>query len=107
MGLIYDWANRWVWMAIIGAAGAGVLRAGPDFFFEGHESEAARLTELLALHAPQARTECTLWDPWLPMATVWAATGAEPSAREAREFYRRALLRKRMDDDGAGFVAAG
>ena len=100
MGLIYDWANRWVWMAIIGAAGAGVLRAGPDFFFEGHESEAARLTELLALHAPQARTECTLWDPWLPMATVWAATGAEPSAREAREFYRRALLRKRMDDDG-------
>jgi hypothetical protein len=92
--MIHDWANRFLQVAVIGVASAGGLRAGPDFFFEGYESEAARLTEMLALHAPQARTECTLWDPWLPMATVWAATGAEPSAREARELPSR-LVEKR------------
>jgi hypothetical protein len=74
--------------------------AAPTFSLPGHEAEAARLGELLALHLPDARSECALWDPWLPQSTLWAATGAGASAQGARDFYRRVLLRRKIDGEG-------
>jgi len=90
---------------------AGSLRAAPpstgeqpQFIVPGHEREMALLEELFALHA-RGRTACTLWDAWLPMSTLWAATGETPTAQPARDFYRHVFLTRRID--GEGYVDMG
>jgi len=94
--------GRALQVLVVGLAlgGAGVSRAVPEFSLPGHEDAAARLGEMLALHLPGARSECALWDPWLPQATLWAATGPERSAQGARDFYRQVLLQRRIDSEG-------
>lgn len=97
-------AKSFPWRAVAAAlALVGLIApapAAPTFLLPGHEAEAARLGEMLALHLPGARSECALWDPWLPMSTLWAAAGDEKSARGAREFYRGVLDRRRIDAEG-------
>jgi len=51
------------------------------------------LNELHALHHPHAFTSCTLWDTWLPLATLW--TGKEPRGK-----YRDVFLKRRIDGEG-------
>jgi len=65
----------------------------PQFIVPGHEPEMAALNELHALHHDRAFTDCTLWDAWLPMATLWAS-------EKKREQYREALLNRRIHDEG-------
>ena len=75
---------------------AGAVRASeplPTFAVPGHEPQMQRLNALYALHHGGAFSDCTLWDPWLPHATLW--TGREPVAR-----YRASLLRRRIDSEG-------
>ncbi|MEI7862875.1 MAG: hypothetical protein WCJ21_09605, partial [Planctomycetota bacterium] len=75
---------------------AGAARAAeplPTFAVPGHEAQMQQLNALHALHHAGAFSDCTLWDPWLPHATLW--TGREPVAR-----YRAALLRRRIDSEG-------
>ena len=74
----------------------------PQFLVPGCEREMRLLGQLFALHA-QAKTPCTLWDPWLPMSTVWAATGNPPTAKPARDFYRHVFLTRRIDSEGHGW----
>jgi hypothetical protein len=71
------------------------LRAAtlPQFIVPGHEAEMKTLNELHALHHDRAFTPCTLWDGWLPQATLWASA-------KKRQQYRAALLSRRMDADG-------
>ena len=63
------------------------------FEVPGHEEPIASLNELFALHQPHAFSNCTLWDAWLPHATLW--TGPEPCRR-----YRRSFLSRRISDEG-------
>lgn len=72
----------------------------PQFHVPGFEADLARLQELFRLHHGAAFTDCTLWDPWLPHATLWAAVGPQGSARAARDAYRDSFLRRRIDPDG-------
>jgi hypothetical protein len=65
----------------------------PRFVIPQHEAAAAALNELFTLHQPHAFSDCTLWDAWLPHATLW--TGPEPCRR-----YRQSFLRRRMSDEG-------
>ena len=87
-------------VAVAGLVTARVATAVPVVSLPGHEAEAARLGEMLALHLPGARTRTSLWDTWLPMSTLWAATGDERSARRARQFYRGVLLERPIDAEG-------
>ncbi len=59
-----------------------------------------RASELNALHYPHAFTPCTLWDPWLPHATLWQAVGEPTSAAAQRHRYRHVFLTRRIDDEG-------
>ena len=86
--------------AVLMAGSLATAPAVPVVSLPGHETEAARLGELLALHLPGARTRCSLWDTWLPMSTLWAATGDGRSARGARAFYRDVLVRRPIDTEG-------
>jgi hypothetical protein len=65
----------------------------PQFIVPGHEREMEALNALHALHHPNAFTNCTLWDPWLPHATLW--TGPR-----AKDRYRDSFLKRRIDDEG-------
>lgn len=68
-------------------------QAPPQFSVPGREVEMAALNELHALHHAQAFTSCTLWDTWLPLATLW--TGEGPQVK-----YREVFLQRRMDEEG-------
>lgn len=65
----------------------------PQFIVPGNEAEMTALHELHALHHDAAFSDCTLWDAWLPMATLWAS-------EKKREQYRAALLNRRIDEEG-------
>jgi hypothetical protein len=65
----------------------------PQFIVPGHEAEMKRLNELHALHHERAFVDCTLWDGWLPHATLWTA----PSPRQ---LYRNSFLQRRIDSEG-------
>ena len=64
-----------------------------QFTVPGCEREMKALNELHALHHPRAFTNCTLWDTWLPHATLWTGT-------QARERYRHFFLTRRIDAEG-------
>ena len=65
----------------------------PRFVVPGFEAETRALDDLHALHHDAAFVACTLWDAWLPRATLWAA-------ERKRSQYRAALLAKRIDAEG-------
>lgn len=65
----------------------------PKFIVPGHEPEMVALNELHELHHERAFSDCTLWDAWLPMATVWAS-GKKQSQ------YRTSFLKRRIGADG-------
>ncbi|MFM8413979.1 MAG: hypothetical protein ACKOCX_04565 [Planctomycetota bacterium] len=79
---------------LIAALGGRPTRADlPRFSVPGSEHEMAALNALHELHHEAAFSDCTLWDPWLPMATVWASP-------KKREQYRTAFLNRRIDAEG-------
>jgi hypothetical protein len=64
----------------------------PQFVVPGHETEMKALNEQHALHHDAAFLACTLWDAWLPMATLWAS-------EKKREHHRiRSATRNRPSD---------
>lgn len=65
----------------------------PRFIVPGEARALALLDDLHAHHHARASSDCTLWDGWLPHATLWAA---EPP----RQHYRASFLRRRIDDEG-------
>jgi hypothetical protein len=65
----------------------------PQFEVPGFEEDMRALNVLHALHHDRAFTDCTLWDAWLPMATLWAS-------ETKRAQYRSALLNRRIDEEG-------
>jgi hypothetical protein len=75
------------------AAGIAAAAEPPRFIVPGHEEAMKALEDLHALHAPQAFSPCTLWDGWLPHATLW--TGPGPRAK-----YAAALKARPIDAEG-------
>jgi hypothetical protein len=67
--------------------------AFPRFLVPGHEAEMEALNDLHALHHEGAFTTCTLWDSWLPHATLWAS-------EKKRTQYREAFVNRRIDEEG-------
>ncbi len=71
----------------------------PEFRVPGSEKEMARLRELFYQHHNPA-TNCTLWDPWLPMSVLWPAVDEDGTAGRMRAFYRQSLLSRPIDAEG-------
>ncbi len=87
--------------ALTGADGPPAPRDDfPRFIVPGQEAAMARLQEMFLLHHRGAFTNCTLWDAWLPHATLWAATGDQPKAEPARSRYRGVFLARPIDAEG-------
>jgi hypothetical protein len=71
----------------------------PRFLVPGREQETARLEALFHKHH-SPRTNCTLWDAWIPMSSVWPAVGEAETAGEMRGWIRQSLLTRHIDDQG-------
>ncbi|YCM45380.1 hypothetical protein V2O64_05005 [Verrucomicrobiaceae bacterium 227] len=65
----------------------------PQFSVPGHEEQMAALNGLHTLHHSRAFSDCSLWDRWLPMSTIWAS-------EEKRKQYRTSFSNRRIDAEG-------
>lgn len=72
----------------------------PQFIVPGQEEEVARLRELFHLHYVPARPLATLWDAWIPMASLWPATTANLGEQHNRAQWRTALLNRHISPEG-------
>jgi len=72
---------------------SGQIAELPKFKVLGHEVQIKAINDLHALHHGAAFSDCTLWDPWLPHATLW--TGQKP-----RDQYRQSFLNRKIDAEG-------
>jgi hypothetical protein len=88
------WRALVVWAGLVTALPQGLAAAElPRFSVPGCEEDMAALNGLHALHHDAAFSTCTLWDPWLPMATLWASEAK-------RAGYREVFLNRRIDAEG-------
>src|SRR3989442_14700750 len=60
----------------------------PRFQVAGHEQEMTTLRELFWLHYPGAGPKATLWDEWLPDASLWPAVTTDYYIYNVRERWR-------------------
>lgn len=85
--------------AVPAEAQVPAARDFPEYRVPGHEAAMERLRALHRLHYGP-RTATTLWDAWLPMASLWPGVGPQGNADEMRAFYRAALLGRKIDAEG-------
>jgi hypothetical protein len=75
------------------SAGIATSAEFPQFVVPGYEREMTLLGDLFALHYERAFTHCTLWDAWLPHATLW-------TGQKKRDQYRAVFLNRRIAPEG-------
>ncbi|MBA2113110.1 glycosyl hydrolase family 65 protein [Bremerella alba] len=71
----------------------------PKFQVPGQQEMTSRLETMFQRHH-SPKTQCTLWDAWIPMSTLWPAVGEDPSADAMRGFYRNVFLNRQIDPSG-------
>src|SRR5688572_22331607 len=71
--------------------------AFPRFVVPGHDGAMKSLRNLYWLHYRNNGPMATLWDEWLPPATLWPATGDQLKMRER---WARALSSRHIDAEG-------
>jgi hypothetical protein len=72
----------------------------PQFTVPGFEEKMDCLRELFFLHYPDADPKSTLWDSWLPLATLWPAVQQGKGVDAMRQQWRQILLNRRIDAEG-------
>jgi hypothetical protein len=65
----------------------------PEFLVPGFETDMQALNALHAKHHDRAFSDCTLWDGWLPHATLWVS-------QKKRRQYLDSLSKRRIDREG-------
>ena len=72
----------------------------PRFRVPGHEKEMATLRELFWLHYPGAGPKATLWDEWLPDASLWPAVATDKKSDAMRTAWATTLKGRVLDAEG-------
>jgi hypothetical protein len=72
----------------------------PRFQVPGHDKEMATLRELFWLHYPGAGPKATLWDEWLPDASLWPAVSSENKSDAMRQAWSTTLSGRILDPEG-------
>jgi len=72
----------------------------PRFSVPGHEKEMETLRRLYWLHYPGSGPKATLWDPWLPMPSLWPAVETNDSMNSFRGQWDDVLSNRIIDKDG-------
>jgi len=72
----------------------------PRFSVPGYETEMESLREFYWLHYPGSGPKATLWDPWLPMPSLWPAVETDDSMNSFRKQWDDVLSSRIIDKDG-------
>jgi hypothetical protein len=91
------------WMGLLLASvsqAATVPEDFPRFVVPGYEKEMASLRALFWLHYEPAGPLISLWDEWMPMSTLWPATGSGAELEGMRGRWAHALAERKMNGDG-------
>jgi len=88
------------WLGGVAAANAAPPEDFPRFQVPGHERQMTTLRELFWLHYPGAGPKATLWDEWLPDASLWPAVTTAGQADRMRADWSRALRGRVLDPEG-------
>src|SRR6476660_2773011 len=72
----------------------------PRYQVPGHEKEMATLRDLFWLHYPGSGPKATLWDEWLPDASLWPATSTDNFADKMRGEWATTLRGRIIDPEG-------
>ncbi len=72
----------------------------PRFEVSGYEKEMATLRDLFWLHYPGAGPKATLWDEWLPDASLWPAVNTDGHADKMRRDWANTLRARIIDHEG-------
>ncbi len=71
----------------------------PKFIVPGQEEAMGRLQEMFLLHK-SPKVQGTFHLPYIMPSVLWPATGRNSSASAMRWFYRDALTKRKIDDEG-------
>jgi hypothetical protein len=72
----------------------------PTFTVPGHAKEMSTLRDLFWLHYPGSGPKATLWDEWLPDASLWPAVSTETYSDKMRQQWKEALNSRIIDSEG-------
>jgi len=72
----------------------------PRFQVPGQEKEMATIRELFWLHYPGAGPKATLWDEWLPDASLWPAVQSDSHSDRMRRAWNETLTGRIIDPEG-------
>src|SRR2546430_4850176 len=72
----------------------------PRFIVPEHQKQMDSLRALYWLHYQNNGPQATLWDEWLPPATLWPAAGSGEALDDMRRRWSAALSARRIDDEG-------
>jgi len=72
----------------------------PRFQVPGHEKEMATMRDLFWLHYPGAGPKATLWDEWLPDASLWPAVSTDKQGDAMRAAWASTLSGRIIDPEG-------
>lgn len=72
----------------------------PRFHVPGYEREMATVRDLFWLHYPGAGPKATLWDEWLPDASLWPAVATDQHTDNMRQAWASALSGRILDPEG-------
>jgi hypothetical protein len=87
-------------LATAGAASASPPDDFPRFQVPGHEQEMATMRDLFWLHYPGAGPKATLWDEWLPDASLWPAVSTGDQSEAMRRAWSGTLSARILDPEG-------
>jgi hypothetical protein len=92
----------WLWLTWLAAAAGGAAPPAdfPRFTVPGHEKDMATLRDLFWLHYPGAGPKATLWDEWLPAASLWPAVSTGNQADAMRQAWVTTLSGRILDAEG-------
>src|SRR3974390_3840010 len=83
--------HRWLPLLPLALAALPACAAVPEDFprfqVPGHEAEMSTARELFWLHYPGAGPKATLWDEWLPDASLWPAVSTDNKADAMRQAW--------------------
>lgn len=72
----------------------------PRYQVPGYEKEMASLRELFWLHYPGSGPKATLWDEWLPDASLWPAVTTDNRSDAMRRDWSATLRGRIIDPEG-------
>ncbi|HWQ90337.1 MAG TPA: hypothetical protein VN673_01605, partial [Clostridia bacterium] len=90
----------WVSVLVAGVVSAAPPVDFPVFTVPGQEQAMGTVRDLFWLHYPGTSPQATLWDEWLPDASLWPAVSTDGRSDKMRSSWGQVLSERIVDPEG-------